>query len=154
MVSSLKLEIKDYRRTISNPGLVFPIQEFGIDWGFCNTGIFRNSLNALHVVYRYLPWVLLSLLLIILYKRTIIIVNYDFYDDLLKPMRNSRNVLNSEMPGFSSRNPGIKMRPRYRDSGSRDCNLDSTYSTLFISHDVASRRGDMDCRYHYCSNLF
>jgi len=31
MVSSLKLEIKDYRRTISNPGLVFPIQEFGID---------------------------------------------------------------------------------------------------------------------------
>jgi len=31
MVSSLKLEIKDYIRTISNPGLVFPIQEFGID---------------------------------------------------------------------------------------------------------------------------
>jgi len=84
MVSSLKLEIKDYIRTISNPGLVFPIQEFVIDWGFCNTGIFRNSLNALRVVYRYLPWMLLSLLLIILYKRTIIIVNYDFYDDLFE----------------------------------------------------------------------
>ena len=142
MVSSLKLEIKDCIRTISNPGLVFPIQEFGIDWGFCNTGIFRNSLNALHVVYRYLPWVLLSLLLIILYKRTIIIVNYDFYDDLLKPMRNSRNVLNSEMPGFSSRNPGIKNAtaiPGFGISGLQS-RLNIFHSIYFARRSVTPRR--------------
>jgi len=94
------------------------------------------------VVYRYLPWVLLSLLLVILYKRTIIVVNYDFYDDLLKPMRNSRNVLNSEMPGFSSRNPGIKNAtaiPGFGISGLQS-RLNIFHSIYFARRSVTPRR--------------